>query len=115
MKITLKYKTFDLHYSMRGYILYENIMGKSMSFDDKYSYTSLLVLLYSFIVGTIQRDKLGITLSYDEFIDYVDDNDPQKLLKEFSEWFTSQLNFNSDLKDVTNEEIEEVKETGKKS
>lgn len=109
MKIHIKGQELDLHYSMRMYIIFENIMGKSLSFDSSYSYTSLIVLFYSAIMATIQRDKLNMTLSYDEFMDWLDSNEPTKTIQEFSEWFTSQMTVNNNLSDYTIEHDTEQK------
>ena len=94
MKIKIKNQELELAYSMRTYILFENIQGQSLSFENLNSYTSLIVLFYSAIVATIQKRKLDITLSYDEFIDWLDDNNGENMIKEFSNWFTTQLTNN---------------------
>ena len=106
MKINIKNQELELAYTMRTYILFENIQGQSLSFENLNSYTSLIVLFYSAIVATIQKRKLDITISYDEFIDWLDDNNGENMIKEFSEWFTTQLTNNLALQDA-----EEEKET----
>lgn len=107
MKIKIKDIELDLHYSMRMYIIYENIMGKSLNFENASSYTSLIVLLYSSIIATIQKNKLDITITYDEFMDWLDTQNAQKVMTDFSEWFTSQLTANIDLKDVNTKEVKD--------
>ena len=94
MKIKIKDQEIELNYSMRIYILFENITNKSLSFDSINSYTSLIVLLYSSIIATIQKQKLNIQLSYDEFMDWLDDSNGEQMIKEFSEWFTTCLTNN---------------------
>ena len=106
MKIKIKDQELELAYSMRTYILFENIQGQSLSFENLNSYTSLIVLFYSAIVATIQKRKLDISISYDEFIDWLDENNGENMIKEFSNWFTTQLTNNLALQDA-----EEEKET----
>ena len=106
MKINIKNQELELAYSMRTYILFENIQGQSLSFENLNSYTSLIVLFYSAIVATIQKRKLDISISYDEFIDWLDENNGENMIKEFSNWFTTQLTNNLALQDA-----EEEKET----
>lgn len=113
MKINIKNQELELAYSMRTYILFENIQGQSLSFENLNSYTSLIVLFYSAIVATIQKRKLDITLNYDEFLDWLDANNGENMIKEFSEWFTTQLTNNLALQDA--EEEKETKGSKKKS
>lgn len=114
MKIKIKDKDLELHYSMRMYILYENITGKSLSFENMSSYTSLIVLFYSAIVATIQRNHINMTISYDEFMDWLDEQNGATIMKDFSDWFTSCLTNNISLQDDTVEE-DNKKDKGKKS
>lgn len=94
MKINIKNQEIELTYSMRIYILFENITNKSLSFKSIESYTSLIVLFYSSIIATIQKQKLNIQLSYDEFMDWLDENNGEQMIKEFSTWFTTCLTNN---------------------
>ena len=103
MKIKIKNQELELAYSMRTYILFENIQGQSLSFENLNSYTSLIVLFYSAIVATIQKRKLDISISYDEFIDWLDENNGENMIKEFSNWFTTQLTNNLALQDAEQE------------
>lgn len=113
MKITIKNKELELHYSMRMYILYENITGKSLSFENMSSYTSLIVLFYCAIIATIQRNRIDMTISYDEFMDWLDEQNGATIMKDFSDWFTACLTNNIALQDDTVEEDKKGK--GKKS
>lgn len=113
MKIKIKNKEIELHYSMRMYILYENITGKSLSFENMSSYTSLIVLFYSAIVATIQRNHINMTISYDEFMDWLDEQNGATIMKDFSDWFTSSVTNNIALQDDTIED--DKKDKGKKS
>jgi len=109
MKINIKGTDLELHYSMRMYILYENIMGKSLNFENASSYTSLIVLFYSAIIATIQKEKLNMVVTYDEFMNWLDDQNGADIMKEFSDWFTSNLNLNIGLSEEREENIENKK------
>ena len=108
MKINIKDIDLELHYSMRMYILYENILGKALNFENASSYTSVIVLFYSAIMATIQHKKLDITLTYDEYMDWLDEQNAQEILAEFSSWFASHITTNSDLNDIKKEEIKDA-------
>ena len=108
MKINIKDIDLELHYSMRMYILYENILGKALNFENASSYTSVIVLFYSAIMASIQHKKLDITLTYDEYMDWLDEQNAQELLAEFSSWFASHITTNSDLNDIKKEEIKDA-------
>ena len=110
MKIHINDTDLELHYSMRMYIIYENIMGKALSFDNSNSYTSLVVLFYSAIVSTIQKNKLNLIINYDDFMDWIDEHPSS--LQEFSEWFAKNISANDELRDITKEEVETDKELG---
>ena len=94
MKINIKNQEIELTYSMRIYILFENITNKSLSFEVMQSYTSLIVLFYSSVLASIQKQKLNLTISYDEFMDWLDENNGEQMIKEFSTWFTACLTNN---------------------
>lgn len=112
MKIIFRGKELELHYSMRIYIIYENIMGKGVAFEELQSYTSLLTLFYSALAATLQYNKMDSNVTYDEFIDWLDE-DPSDKLKQFSEWFVSHLLSQSDKTD-TKLEKETKSSKGKK-
>ena len=94
MKIKIKGKEFELHYSMRMYILYENIMGQSLNAATQGMTTSMVILMYCAILASIQYHKLNISISYDEFMDWLDDQNPS-VFTNFADWFTKCVNDNS--------------------
>lgn len=112
MKIQFRNEQLELHYSMRIYIIYENIMGKGFGLEEMQSYTSLLSLFYSALVATLQYDKKDSNVTYDEFIDWLDEN-PTDRIKEFSEWFVSHLVSQTDKIDEKLESAKTTKKTKK--
>lgn len=110
MKITFRGQELELHYGMRIYIIYENIMGNTVDFKDLTKFTSIITLFYSAVVATLQYNKMNTDVTYDEFIDWIDIDTTNKI-KEFSEWFVKNLEAQNDRIDVTQEKkIEERKD-----
>ena len=99
MKVKIKGKTLDLHYSMRIYLIYETITGKSISLGES-SFSTLVSLLYSAILGTMQYKRMNLDLDWDTYIDWLDTQKPE-ILNEFSKWFVDCVNVNADLTEET--------------
>lgn len=116
MKINFKDKELELHYSMRIYIIYENIMGKGLGFDQLQSYTAVISLFYAAVVASLQYNKMDSNVTYDEFIDWLD-NDSALKIKEFTEWFMSHVLAQADKVDEKQEKIlaEKSKDIKRKS
>ena len=111
MEVNIKGKTLDLHYSMRIYLIYETITGKSISLGES-SFSTLVSLLYSAILGTMQYKRMNLDLDWDTYLDWLDTQTPD-ILNEFSKWFISCVNVNTNLieetedKDTKSEKVEE--------
>lgn len=86
MKITIKDKEIELKQSLRALIMYENITDKS--FEPK-SFQDILTFLYC-IVLTSSKDYSLIT--FDEFIDYIDDN--HQVLSDMTKWLNDEFAVN---------------------
>lgn len=102
MKIIFREKELELHYSMRIYIIYENIMGTNVDPNDMKSYTSIISLFYAALVASLQYHKMDSNVTYDEFIDWLDDN-AQSKINEFSEWFVKSIIAQQDKVDAVQE------------
>ena len=97
MKIKFRDKELYLHYSNRMFIIYENIMGKGATFEEQ-SYTAAITLLYGALIGTLKYNKMETDVTYDEFMNWLDEQ-PRNTLSKFSEWFVKEQLANNDLKD----------------
>ena len=95
MKVNIKGKELDLHYSMRIYLIYETITGKTLSLQDG-SYTVSVNLFYSAILASMQHYHLDLDFEYDEYLDWLDEQG-MDLIKEFIEWFLKIMNTNNSL------------------
>lgn len=87
MKVTIKGIEYDLHYSMRIYIIYENIAGASATTADVNSITSTVSLLYATLVSTLKNANADTTLTFDDVIDIIDENGGMIFVNNFSQWF----------------------------
>ena len=99
MKVTFNEKEYELKYSFRAYMIYENIMDKSFS---PKGLTDMIVFFYSSLLAAAKGD----TIKYEDFLDWLDDN-PDELSK-FSNWLMECLGLNKFL-------TPEVKDTNKKA
>lgn len=85
MKITITNKEINLRYSFRAMMIYEKITGTS--FNPK-GITEIMIYFYSTILAS---DK-DIALTFEEFMNWVDEN--PSVFNEFSVWLTSTLTKN---------------------
>ena len=95
MKVNIKGKELDLHYSMRIYLIYETITGKTLSLESG-SYTVSVNLFYSTILASMQHANLDLDFEYDEYLDWLDAQG-MDLIKEFIEWFLKIMNLGNSL------------------
>lgn len=94
MKINLKYNNkeleLELHYSMRHLIIYEQMSGHGLDMSQMNTLTELINLFYANILATMQYKRLNLDLTYEQFMDFIDDSG-MKIVNEFSEWYVSQM------------------------
>ena len=85
MIVNIKGNEITLKYSFRSMMIYEKIVGESFQ---PTGVTEVIVYLYS----TILASKKGIDLSFDDFVDWLDDN--PNAINEFNEWLLSVMDKN---------------------
>lgn len=114
MKINIKGTDLELFYSMRVYLIYEQITGNTLSLKDG-SYTVSVNLFYSAILASMQHYHLDLDFEYNEYLDWLDEKG-MDLIKEFIEWFLKIMNTNNSLiekqideKDIKNADTERPK------
>lgn len=88
MKVTIDNKEYELKYSFRALMIYENITKKS--FNPK-SLTEILVFFYSIVCASV-RDN---TVDFDEFMDMLDSH--PEMIQDFSEWLVNVMTVQSGL------------------
>lgn len=91
MKVTIKDKTFELHYSMRMMIIYENITGENFDFTNMQSLKQVTTLFLSCILASAKKIGLDLQLTYEDFMDWLDDNGGYELLNEFALWLAKDI------------------------
>lgn len=96
MKVTLKEKQVELHYSFRMMMMYEQIQGKSLDFQN-ITLQDLVILFYTAVVSTLQYNKLGIGMQYEDFLNWLDDNGGEQLLVDFSNWYVEQVQLQNNM------------------
>lgn len=102
MNIKIKDNDITLHYSVRMYIIFENITGGSLNFDNLTSYTNIINLLYSAITATLQYERKSL-IDYNDFLDWLDEQDTNKVLAEFGQWLADNMKIQSDLSPASEE------------
>jgi len=79
MKIDYKGKNYELKWSFRALMIYENIVKKS--FNPK-TISDVIIFFYSVLCASAK----GETIVFDEFMDWIDNNPTSITL--FSEWLS---------------------------
>lgn len=98
MIIKIGEREIEMHYSLRMYMLYENIVGESLDYTKLESYTTILNLFYCAVLSSMQYHKMELDLKFDEFIDWID-TEGITALSEFSAWYTENLMLQQELVD----------------
>ena len=101
MTFNINGKEYQLKYSFRALMIYENITHKS--FNPK-TITDMIVFFYSIILAS----NKGCELMFEDFMDWIDDN-PESV-NDFSTWLTQiftqqqEISPNDNKKELTEEE-----------
>ena len=102
MIVKIGEREIEMHYSLRMYMLYENIVGESLDYTKLESYTTILNLFYCAVLSSMQYHKMELDLKFDEFIDWID-TQGITALSEFSTWYTENLMLQQELVDKATE------------
>lgn len=106
MTITIKEKEYQLKYSFRALMIYENITHKSFN---PQTISDIVVFFYAIILASNKKCEL----LFDDFLDWIDEN--PNIITEFSEWLTNIFTQQQQISPVTpeQEKINETKEEQK--
>lgn len=86
MKIKLnENEELELVYSFRSNIYFEQIQGKNIDFTN-FTSNDLITLFYCVFLSSLQKAKKP-TISMIDFLDIIDENDGEKCILEFSNWY----------------------------
>ena len=114
MKIQVNGKDMELHYSMRSFVIYEEITGRSLNLEDINSLSSIVNLFYANVLASMQYNGMELTMTYNDFWNYLDDHNGPMLIKEFSEWYMKHLEAQADFNNLKPKDEKEIKEGSKK-
>lgn len=87
MKLNIKDKEIELKYSIRALLMYENMTDKT--FSTSTLLTDMIVFMYCIVISSSK----DYSLSFDDFIDYLDEN--PNAIQEFAEWLKNNVNSNN--------------------
>lgn len=105
MKVKIGEREIEMHYSLRMYMLYENIVGESVDYSKFNSFTDMLNLFYCAVLSSMQYHKMELDLKFDEFIDWIDTDKGIIGFTEFSAWYIEHLQLQQELIDKGIEKI----------
>ena len=88
MIVTIGNKDYELHYTLRGFFVYEEITEKPFSYDKS---INAYILMYSML----QACNKELAMNFDEFIDYCDKD--ITLFRTFTDMLAEQAKRDSDM------------------
>ena len=109
MKIEYDGKIYEMHYSFRIGMLYEQIQGKSIDLAT-FNQFDLIMLFYASFLSTLQYHKVNNIIRFEDFMNWIDDNGGEKLVVEFSNWYVNVIKQQYELIGNSDKEIKDKKE-----
>lgn len=113
MKITIKGQEIELCYTMRMMIIFENITGHSVDFNNMTSLNQATTLFLACIIASAKKAKLNFDITFDEFMDFLDENNGYAMINEFAIWLAGELEAKYGLLKKEDKEDELPKKTKK--
>ena len=105
MKLNINGEELELVYSFRSNIYFEQITGHAVDFS-KLNSNDLITLFYSIVIASLQKAKKP-TISMVDFLDVVDDNQGEKCILEFSNWYVKEIQAQYEIMESTDEKKDE--------
>lgn len=113
MKMKINGEEIELVYSFRSNVYFEQITGHAVDFS-KLDSNDLITLFYCNVISSLQKAKKP-TISMVDFLDVVDDNNGEKCILEFSNWFVKEMQAQYEILESSEDKKEESPiKTGKK-
>ena len=91
MTVTVQNKEIVLEYTMRLHLVYENITGESVNFENMASMKQLTTMLLATIIASAQKQHIDINFTYDDYMNWLDDNGGYAVINDFAIWFSKEL------------------------
>lgn len=92
MKVNIKNTELELNYTSRMFIHYEDMTDESYDPNNMNTTKKQMILFLCCILGSIEKQKLNISFSWDEFMDFLDDNNDYMILINFANWLNEEQN-----------------------
>lgn len=115
MIIKIKDKEIELCYTMRMFIIYENITGENIDFNNMQSLKQVTTLLLACIIASAQKAKKELNLDYSEFMDWLDENGDYSLINDFAIWLAKEIETKVSLLKKEEEQEDDFPKTRKKA
>lgn len=105
MKLKINGEEIELIYSFRANVYFEQITGHAADFSNINS-NDLITLFYCNVISSLQKAKKP-TISMVDFLDVVDENDGEKCILDFSNWYVKVIQAQYEILESTEETKEE--------
>lgn len=96
MKIKINKKSYELHNSFRAGMYFEQIMDRPINFS-KLSQLDLFTFFYCVVQATLEYNKADVSMTINEFKDWIDDNGGELVVAEFTTWYIKEMEKEADL------------------
>lgn len=114
MKVKISDKTINLKLSIRTYIYYENITNKAFELKDLSNFVNLITFFYSIILSSAKKEDIDFNMTYEEFIEWIDENGGEFLLVDFVNWFVKEQELQAQILRKDNKKEDTDNKTKKK-
>jgi len=115
MKIKFNDYEFDLKYTIRTNILYENVTNESLDYTKLERMETITILFYCNIIGNLQAKNNTVDISWNDYLNWLDDNGGMIMLNKYATWLAEQIQLQSKLiGEPDNKEEKKKKKTTKK-
>lgn len=117
MKIKIRDKELELVSPLMGrtHLFYENITGESLEYDKINNFTTLSYLMYSNILASLQKEKLPLDYTWEDFMDFIDTEDFAQISLDYVNWIAKLLGvrelITEDLPDIDKNNEPSLKKT----
>lgn len=114
MEVKISDKTINLKLSIRTYIYYENITNKAFELKDLSNFVNLITFFYSIILSSAKKEDIDFNMTYEEFIEWIDENGGEFLLVDFVNWFVKEQELQAQILRKDNKKEDTDNKTKKK-
>lgn len=114
MKIKIQGQELNLHYTFRMHVIYENITGESIDFTNMTSMKQISSMLLACILSSAKKENKDIDITYDAYMDWLDENGGYIILNKFALWLADELKAKYEILSEETEKEEDFPDISKK-